>query len=101
MSYLQTIPRGEAPKPDFELLHPHLEARHDLIPLKPVSEEPTHFDWPSMPRLNTDEARAHMVAGGNIGVRLRPDMVVIEVNLREANEGKTPIQQLENSLGIR
>ena len=41
-----------------------------------------------------------MAGGGNIGVRLRPDMLVIDVNLRETGSGKSPIQWLENSLGI-
>src|SRR5437868_6941261 len=37
------------PYPSFELLKPHLEAGHDLIPIKPLSKEPTHFDWPITP----------------------------------------------------
>jgi hypothetical protein len=99
MSYLRTIPKGEPPKPSFELLRPHLEAAHDLIPLKPLSEDPTHFDCPSMAPLSADEARAHMATGGNIGVRLRPDMLVVDVDLNKMYEGKSPIQWLGISLG--
>jgi Mesyanzhinovviridae bifunctional DNA primase/polymerase len=101
MSYLRTIPNGEPPKPSFELLKPHLEGGHDLIPLKPLSNDPTHFDWPSMAPLSADEARAHMAAGGNIGIRLRPDMLVIDVNLYDMYEGKSPIQWLEIDMGVR
>src|SRR6516165_9523538 len=100
MSYFQSVPRGEPPKPSFELLRPHLEAGHDLIPLKPLSEDPTHFDWPSMAPLSADEARAHMATGGNIGVRLRPEMLVIDVNLHHMWEGKSPIQWLEIDLRV-
>ena len=100
MTYFRTVPKGEPPKASFELLQPHLEGGHDLIPLKPLSEDPTHFDWPSMAPLSADEARAHMAAGGNIGVRLRPDMLVIDVNLRDMWEGKSPIQRLEIDLGV-
>jgi hypothetical protein len=99
MSYFQVIPNGEAAKPSFELLKPHLKGGQELIPLKPLSWEPIDFDWPSAPPLSADQARAHMAAGGNIGVRLRPNMLVISVNLRESYEGKSPIQHLGDSLG--
>src|SRR4051812_22387418 len=89
-----------APRPSFDLLKPHLEAGHDLIALKPLSEEPIHFDWPSTPPLTVAEARAHMASGGNIGVRLRPDMMVIDLNLRDTYEGQSPIQRFEKDLGI-
>jgi hypothetical protein len=98
MSYFQTTPRGEPPKPSFELLKPHLEGGHDLIPLKPLSEDPTNFDWPSMAPLSADEARAHMATGGNIGVRLRPNMLVIKSYFTD--EGKSPIKHLETRLRV-
>jgi hypothetical protein len=100
MSYFQTIRRREPPKPSFELLRPHFDVGHELIPLKPLSEEPLHFDWPSMRPLTEHKARAYMAAGGNIGVRLRPDMLVIDVKHHEVSEGTNPIKRLETHLGI-
>jgi hypothetical protein len=98
MSYQRAIPRREAPPLSFELLSAHLKAGHDLIALRSRSEEPIHYDWPSRPPLSARKARAHMMAGGNIGVRLRPDMLVAEV---EPYWGVTnAIQWFENTLGV-
>jgi Primase C terminal 2 (PriCT-2)/Bifunctional DNA primase/polymerase, N-terminal len=41
-----------------------------------------------------------MASGGNIGVRLRPDMLVIDVDPRRAAAGSKPIEELQNKLGI-
>jgi hypothetical protein len=75
-----------------------LEARHDLIPLKPLSEEPLHFDWPITPSLTLKEAQAHMDSGGNIGVRLRPDMLIMTVNRVPAQGGEASLRRLERDL---
>jgi bifunctional DNA primase/polymerase-like protein len=100
MSHFQSVPKGEAPKPSFEMLKPHLEAGHDLIPLKPLSVNPLHFDWPIGSTLSSEEARAHMATGGNIGVRLRPDMLVVDVSPHCASDGIAPMRRLASHLGM-
>jgi hypothetical protein len=95
---------GSAPRPSFQLLSPHLEAGHELILLKPLSDkqflrlgEPDPLDigltW-------EEQIRAHMASGGNVGVRINRGMLVIDVDTRGAPEGVSPIRQLENSLGV-
>ena len=86
--------------PLFEALEPHLVAGHDLIPLKRLDKVPLHAGWPIETPLTYDEAHAHMANGGNIGVRLRPDMLVIDVDPRHAPPGSKPIEELQNKLGI-
>jgi hypothetical protein len=110
MSYLQTVPRREPPKPSFELLKPHLEAGHELILLKPLSDEPLKqkplcdpFELCSCccySPLTVEQVRAHMAKGGNVGVSIVGGMLVIDVDTRGAPEGVSPIRQLEDSLGV-
>jgi hypothetical protein len=102
MSYFQTIPRREPPKPSFELLKPHLEAGHRLVLLKPLSDEPLEraVVGSYSPPLTVEGVRAHMAKGGNVGVSISDGMLVIDVDTRGAPEGISPIRQLENSLGV-
>jgi hypothetical protein len=96
----QALIVSAATLPLFKELKPHLIAGHDLIPLKPLSKMPLHAGWPSEIPLTEDQASAHMAKGGNIGVRLRPDMLVIDVDPRRAPEGSRPIEELESRLGL-
>jgi len=102
MSYFQTVPRGEPPKPSFELLKPHLEARHHLVLLKPLSDEPLEraVVGSYSPPLTVQGVRAHMAKGGNVGVSISDRMLVIDVDTRGAPEGVSPIRQLEDRLGV-
>jgi hypothetical protein len=95
---------GSAPRPSFELLKPHLEAGHHLILLKPLSDEPLLpfcYDPPDdASPLAVEGIRAHMAKGGNVGVGIDDDMLVIDVDTRGAPEGVSPIRQLEDSVGV-
>ena len=86
--------------PLFNELKPHLIAGHELIPLKRLTKEPLRVGWRNETPLTHDEAHAHMANGGNVGVRLRRDMLVFDVDPRRAAPGSKPIEELQNKLGI-
>jgi hypothetical protein len=86
--------------PLFNELKPHLVGRHELIPLKRLSKEPLHAGWTTETPLTCEQAHAHMANGRNIGVRLRPDMLVIDVDPRRSSAGSKPIEELQDKLGI-
>lgn len=81
---------------------------YDLIPLhvpnavdargRPLGKAP-HRGWRKDRPLTFEEAVQHMREGGNIGVRLRPDDLVIDVDPRNFKEGDDPVGRLEKVLG--
>jgi hypothetical protein len=68
--------------PSFDLVQPHLQAKHDLIPLAGISKIPARAGWTTDPAMTFEEVRRHMANGGNVGVRLRSDQLVIDVDPR-------------------
>src|ERR1035437_6186923 len=91
----------KSPAPSFRLLSPHILAGHDLIPLKPRSKEPARKGWPSMAPMTADEAEVHMKAGGNVGIRLRDDQLVIDVDPRRAaSDTDYPMSAFLERLGL-
>jgi hypothetical protein len=88
---------------DPKALHEHLAAGHELIPLrhwkardsngKPMGKAGLP-NWRRSARLSFAEAEAHMAKGGNIGVRLRPTDLVIDVDPRHFAEGDDPMARL-------
>lgn len=56
--------------------------------------------WRKDRPLTVDEAHQHMAEGGNVGVRLKDDDLVIDVDPRNFLEGDDPIARLERDLGI-
>lgn len=107
--------REASPKqPVFEALRPLVEAGYDLIPLHHVTafrelrgkvvrtgKLPLRRGWEKAPALSADEARSHMAAGGNVGVRLRPTELAVDIDPRNFEEGDDPVARLERDLGIR
>jgi predicted P-loop ATPase len=86
--------------PSFRLLKPHIDAHHDLIPLGRMSKVPAQNGWRNMTPMTYEEVEAHMKAGANVGVRLRPDQLVIDVDPRNGKGGsENPIVALLNRLG--
>lgn len=77
----------QAQIPSSEALQPHIDAGHELIPVDHFSKKPSGADWTNTQSLSPDRARAHMARGGNVGVRLRPDMLVIDVDPRNFPDG--------------
>ena len=72
---------------------PHLiDAGYELIPLnqydaigkngKKVGKAPIGRDWINKPALTLAKAQEHMLTGGNIGVRLKYEELVIDVDPR-------------------
>lgn len=82
--------RPEFPKPDASLLRPHLIANHDLIPLNPPKatrksgKAPLEDGWRERDYSGQDPV-SWMAQGFNVGVRLRKDQLVIDVDPRNFN----------------
>ena len=91
----------QAQIPSSEALQPHIDAGHELIPVDHQSKKPSYVDWTRTQPLSPDQARAHMAKGGNIGVRLRPDMLVIDVDPRNFANSVDSFDALMNGANIR
>lgn len=91
------------------LLAAYRRTGHELIPLhhpdaldqkgRPIGKAPFK-GWRQDPKLSVDEAAAHMAEGGNVGVRLRPEDLVVDVDPRNFLEGDDPYQRLQDDLGV-
>jgi hypothetical protein len=92
-----------------ELLAAYRGTGHELIPLhapdaldkkgRPIGKAP-YKGWRVDPHLTVAEAQAHMREGSNVGVRLRPDDLVVDVDPRNFVEGDDPYQRLQDDLGV-
>ncbi|MCG8503673.1 MAG: phage/plasmid primase, P4 family [Sphingomonadales bacterium] len=83
-------------------LGPLIEAGYQLIPLRDGQKIPRDKDWTRRPYRNEDQI-GHMERGGNVGVRLRPTDLVIDVDPRNFGEGweeVEPFDELVLSLGL-
>ncbi|GGA62215.1 bifunctional DNA primase/polymerase [Sphingomonas psychrolutea] len=87
-------------------LQPYL-GRYDLIPLtgraelrngKPGGKQPAVSNWRLVAPLEPNEAADHMAMGKNIGARLAPTDLVLDVDLR--NGGDVSLARLSTDLGI-
>lgn len=98
------------PKPDPSLLSPHLFAGHDLIPLhrpnavsprsnKPLGKAPRDEKWPDRDYSGQDP-RQWMVQGFNVGVRLRANQLVVDVDPRKFG-GTDSLAELCKLFGIK
>ena len=114
MSDNPTTPEEALKQPSFDALLPLVSAGFELIPLHYVfaSRElrgkivrigklPLRRGWEKAPALSAEEARAHMEAGGNVGVRLRPTELAVDIDPRNFDEGDDPVARLERDLSIR
>lgn len=102
---------GANRKPLFrpELLEEYRHTAHELIPLhvpnalnqkgRPIGKAP-YKGWRRDAALTVDEAVSHMAEGGNVGVRLRPCDLVVDVDPRNFVEGDDPFVRLGQDLGI-
>jgi Mesyanzhinovviridae bifunctional DNA primase/polymerase len=98
--------------PSFSKLRPHIRARHDLIKLhrwnemrqspdgpSPMGKRPFK-GWRTSQPLSVQEAQKHMESGGNIGVRLRPTDLVIDIDPRHFPPARNPFAELCKALNI-
>jgi hypothetical protein len=82
----------------------------ELIPLnvpdaldqkgRKIGKAPRDKGWRTGDFLSVDEAVSHMQAGGNVGVRLRAEDLIVDVDPRNFAEGDDPLLRLEQDLGI-
>jgi len=80
---------------DATLLAPLIEAGYEMIPLRPGQKSPKDDGWTTRLYKNEDQV-AHMEQGGNVGVRLRPTDLVIDVDprhFRNAYKDSTPFAE--------
>lgn len=91
---------GMAPKqPAFEELGPLIDAGFELIPLN--GKAPATKGWRHAKPLAPDKAIDRLeLDKGNVGVRLRPTDLVIDVDPRNFDEGDDPVARLEADLGV-
>lgn len=79
-------------------LAPLIEAGFDLIPLRGKSKEPLHKNW-TVRRYEAAKVAARCESSGqNVGVRLRADQLVIDVDPR--NGGEMGFRRLCRDLGL-
>lgn len=107
------------PTPDSSELSPYLDAEFTLIPLHKYDatstkkgkdgkqivvqrgKSPFHKNWTTRAYTDNDGALAHMEQRGwNVGVRLRADQVVIDVDPRNFDEGDDPLARLASDFKL-
>jgi Family of unknown function (DUF5906)/Bifunctional DNA primase/polymerase, N-terminal/Primase C terminal 2 (PriCT-2) len=85
-------------KHDAALLNAHIKAGHDLIPL--IGKRPAESGWRRNAPLPASKAKARLDGGQNIGVRLRGNVLVIDVDPRNFEPGDDPYARLEKDFGL-
>lgn len=82
----------------LEALRPFSQAQYDLIPLKARSKTPAHTGWRDRDYSGFD-FRQWLRDGGNIGLRLGPRDMVLDVDPRNARPLSDPLKQLSAATG--
>lgn len=104
--------KGNAPTFEFEpeQLEPFRCTGYELIRLNAPNELDAQGrsvgkvpgkGWRSATPLDVDEARDCLMAGANVGVRLRETDLVVDVDPRNFKDGDKPVARLEAELGIK
>lgn len=92
-------PIAETPsKHDPDALNAHVAAGHDLIALD--GKRPVAKGWTSAPALSVEAAKARMMAGKNVGVRLRDTDLVIDIDPRHFDEDDDPVARLKRDFDL-
>lgn len=65
-----------------------------------VGKAPRDKGWRDAQPMTLDEASAHMGEGSNVGVRLRSDDLVVDVDPRNFEVGDDPLARLSIDLGV-
>jgi len=87
-----------SPEPAVEQLEDYEASGAEFIRLN--GKEPFDNAWPTRRALPLIEAMERMEDGGNVGVRLRPTDLVIDVDPRNFDEGDNPIGRLAKDLNL-
>lgn len=92
------------------VLRSYIAAGYELIALnlpeardkkgRPIGKAPMYKNWRTMPALSLKKAIDHMERFGNIGVRLRPTDLVVDVDPRNFLPGDDPLARLEKDTGV-
>ena len=85
-------------QPAVEQLEDYEASGAEFIALN--GKVPRSKGWRTKAAMTPIEAMEHMEAGGNVGIRLRPTHLVIDVDPRNFAEGDNPIGRLANDLSI-
>jgi hypothetical protein len=102
-------PEASPKQPAFKALMPLVGLGFELIPLRAPGDldakgrkigKVPFKGWRKARPLNAEEARQHMAEGGNVGVRMRPTDLVVDVDPRNFAEGDQPLTRLQADLGI-
>jgi hypothetical protein len=59
-----------------------------------------HSGWRTGDYISVDDAIVHMKSGANVGVRLRAEDLIVDVDPRNFAEGDDPLARLEADLGV-
>ena len=81
-----------------DALNAHATAGHDLIPIN--GKRPTSSGWTTSPALPLDKAKARMIDGKNVGVRLRDIDLVVDVDPRHFAANDDPLARLCIDFGL-
>lgn len=91
----------EKPTLDVKATETYFGAGYELIPLhsfdsfqgdRPLGKTPTSRGWRTAAAMTLSELREHMAAGGNVGVRLQAEDLIIDVDPRNGgNESYTKL----------
>jgi len=83
--------------PDAKWLRNYARAGYELIPLK--GKKPTDAGWPRK-SYSLAECVRWMRRGHNVGVRLRPTDLVVDVDPRNFDEGDDPLARLKSDFAL-
>jgi hypothetical protein len=102
-------PASEAPSFKPEELEPYRSGGYELIPLhtpkaldrngRQLGKAPFK-GWMADAPISVEDAQAHMADGSNVGVRLRPCDLVVDVDPRNFADGDDPLARLAADLDI-
>ena len=81
-------------------LRPYRELGFDLIPLRMQSKAPLRAGWATLPYEGDEAINRYVLEGYNIGVRLRPTDLVVDVDPRAFAIGENGWEKLQEDFGI-
>jgi hypothetical protein len=86
--------------PSFDDAQALADAGYELIPLRPSGKEPRDTRWIERPYAAAEVIAEARACGGNIGVRLRPCDLVIDVDPRNGGDKSLPLLVSEVGLNL-
>ena len=90
---------AEYRKTGFELIPCNVPDARDRKN-RPIGKAPMNSGWRTEAPMSVDEAIAHMKGQANVGVRLREEDLVVDVDPRNFAKGDDPLARLEKDMGV-